>query len=205
MSAEKRFYAILFLCLISFSFQNEHDNWTIYNNSIIINSYVSGLTEEERDKLEEAPVDEPSDEFLQFLVVLKEKYLNELDMSSETAFEGNNEPLISWLDEVISFTKQREENAYEDPDTFITANLEAIYGLNLSIITPIRPAPTNARIILDRSPLRRKEMTRKVAKKMIAVPKSPMIARQPRQKILNPMKRYRLFFSCSSSSVAAPT
>ena len=49
MSAEKRFYAILLLCLISFSFQNEHDNWTIYNNSIIINSYVSGLTEEERD------------------------------------------------------------------------------------------------------------------------------------------------------------
>jgi hypothetical protein len=49
MSAEKGFYAILFLCLISFSFQDQQDNWTIYNNSIIINSYVSGLTEEERD------------------------------------------------------------------------------------------------------------------------------------------------------------
>ena len=49
MSAEKGFYAILFLCLISFSFQDQQDNWTIYNNSIIINSYVSGLTEEERE------------------------------------------------------------------------------------------------------------------------------------------------------------
>lgn len=84
------------------------------------------MTEEEHAKLEEAPVDEPSEEFLQFLVVLKEKYLNELEMSSDTAFEGNNEPLISWLDDVISYTKEREENAYEDPDTFIAANLEAI-------------------------------------------------------------------------------
>ena len=47
MSAEKTFYTMLFLCLISFSFQQ--NNWTIFNNSIIINSYVSPLNEEQRD------------------------------------------------------------------------------------------------------------------------------------------------------------
>ena len=47
MLGEKSFFSILFLCLISLSIQQK--NWTIYNNSIVINSYVSGLTEEQRD------------------------------------------------------------------------------------------------------------------------------------------------------------
>ena len=49
MSEEKSFYAILLLCLISFSFQEKEKNWTIFNNSIIINSYVSKLSETQRD------------------------------------------------------------------------------------------------------------------------------------------------------------
>ena len=48
-------------------------------------------------------------------------------------------------------------------------------------ISPMSPAPTPVSIILDRSPLRRKETTRYVVKKISAVPKSPIIARQPRQ------------------------
>lgn len=88
----------------------------------------SGLefTDEERIKLEEAPVEEPSEDFLTFLQNLKEKYLEELDLASDTSTEGNNEALVYWLDEVISFERQREENAYNDLETFITANLEAL-------------------------------------------------------------------------------
>lgn len=84
------------------------------------------LTDEERMQLEEAPVDEPTDEFLQFLSSIKDKYLSELDQASETSSEGNNETLKAWLDEVISFEREKEENAYNDTDTFITANLEAL-------------------------------------------------------------------------------
>lgn len=90
----------------------------------------SGLvfTDEERSMLEDAPVDEPTEEFLQFLVSVKEKYLSELDQASETSSEGNNESLMNWLDAVISYERQKEENAYDDPDTFITANLESLRG-----------------------------------------------------------------------------
>ena len=88
----------------------------------------SGLvfTDEERRQLELAPIENPTEEFLNFLSSLKTKYLSELDFASETASEGNNEALLLWLDEVISFEMQREENAYNDMDTFITAILESL-------------------------------------------------------------------------------
>lgn len=84
------------------------------------------LTDDEKLKLKDAPFDNPTEEFLQFLSSIKEKYLIELEIASETATEGNNEHLIAWLDEVISFERQKEENAYSDTETFITANLEAL-------------------------------------------------------------------------------
>lgn len=84
------------------------------------------LTNDERLMLEEAPGDNPSENFLQFLSTVKEKYLSDLEMTSETAMAGNNEHLLAWLDEVISFERQKEENAYNDLDTFITANLETL-------------------------------------------------------------------------------
>ena len=46
MLANKSLFALFFLCLLSSSLQ--HDYWTIYNNSIIINSYQSKLSEEQR-------------------------------------------------------------------------------------------------------------------------------------------------------------
>ena len=70
---------------------------------------------------------------------------------------------------------------------------------------PIRPEAPKIRMIFEKSPLRRKEMTRNVTKKISAVPKSPMSARQPRQKTEKPMNINRFFRCCSSSSVAAPT
>lgn len=89
---------------------------------------LSGLefTDEERQMLENVPVEEPSEEFLQSLAAIKEKYLRELDLASDSSAEGNNESLLVWLDDVISYERQREENAYNDPDTFITANLESL-------------------------------------------------------------------------------
>ena len=72
-------------------------------------------------------------------------------------------------------------------------------------MSPIRPAAPTISISFEKSPLRRNEITRKVTKNIIAVPKSPMIARHPRQKTENAMNIVRFFFCCSSSSVAAPT
>lgn len=46
MLTNKFLISLFFLCLISMSFQHEY--WTIYNNSITINSYVSKLSEEQR-------------------------------------------------------------------------------------------------------------------------------------------------------------
>ena len=47
-------------------------------------------------------------------------------------------------------------------------------------------------------------MIRNVTKKIMAVPKSPMSPRHPKQKAENPMNIQRFFFWKSSSSVAAP-
>lgn len=84
------------------------------------------LTNDERLMLDEAPMENPSEDFLQFLSAVKEKYLSDFEMTSETAMAGKNEHLLAWLDEVISFERQKEENAYNDLDTFITANLETL-------------------------------------------------------------------------------
>lgn len=85
------------------------------------------MNDDERKQLEEAPADSPSEEFLAFLASLKEKYLAELDKASAAAKEGINNSLLAWLDDVISFERRREENAYDDEDTFITAILETLY------------------------------------------------------------------------------
>ena len=86
------------------------------------------FSEEELKKLQDAPLDDPADDFIMFLASLKEKYLSALDMASETSLEGQNESLISWLDQVIRYEKLREENSYDDLDTFMNANLETLYG-----------------------------------------------------------------------------
>lgn len=88
----------------------------------------SGLcfTDEEKSKLKDAPFESPSQEFLDFLSSIKEKYLNELDTPSNAADAGNNESILDWLEEAIKFEKNEEENAYTDTDTFISANLEAL-------------------------------------------------------------------------------
>ena len=56
----------------------------------------------------------------------------------------------------------------------------------------------------EKSPLRRNEIIRNVTKNIIAVPKSPMIPRHPRQYAEKPIKIQRFFFWKSSSRLAAP-
>ena len=74
------------------------------------------------------------------------------------------------------------------------ANLAPIYGLNLNIMSPMSPAAPTISISFEKSPLLRKEITRKVTKNIMAVPKSPMIARHPRQNTENSMNMVRFFF-----------
>ena len=69
---------------------------------------------------------------------------------------------------------------------------------------PMKATPTT-RISLVKSPFRRKEITRKETKKIIAVPKSPIRARQTKQNPEKIMKIRVLRFSISSSREAAPT
>ena len=47
MMGKNTVISFFFLCLIASTFQQ--DNWTIFNNSITINSFKSGLTDEQRD------------------------------------------------------------------------------------------------------------------------------------------------------------
>lgn len=84
------------------------------------------FTTEELAMLYSAPIDSPTDAFLAFLESIKEKYLCEFDMASDTYLDGKNDALLNWLEEVTVFARNREENSYEDIDTFITANLEAL-------------------------------------------------------------------------------
>ena len=65
-------------------------------------------------------------------------------------------------------------------------------------------APETARNTVAKLPERMKEMTRKVAKKMTAVPKSPMSARAMTQMAEKTMNTKRFRRAKSLSSVAAP-
>ena len=47
MMGKSMVVSLFFLCLIASTSQQE--NWTIFNNSITINSLKSGLTDEQRD------------------------------------------------------------------------------------------------------------------------------------------------------------
>ena len=76
--------------------------------------------------------------------------------------------------------------------------------MNLKTNIPIRAEAPTTRISLEKSPLRRNDIIRKVTKKMAAVPKSPIIANEQRQNAEKAINIVKFFFCCSSFSVAAP-
>lgn len=88
------------------------------------------LSEEEKTFLEEAPLDnkELTDNFLLRLRNLQEKYLGYL-LAEDNNIKGEigiNQRLLDWIDEAISEFKKKEEDSYEDRDTFLTATLQSL-------------------------------------------------------------------------------
>jgi superfamily I DNA and/or RNA helicase len=85
------------------------------------------FTKEERMFLnEESPIDEPTENFLNKLLDIKEKYLQMLYSIENQIVNSNNLGLKEWLEDAISYFKTKEETAYEDEDTFFTAVLESL-------------------------------------------------------------------------------
>jgi len=84
------------------------------------------FTEIEIAFLESSQVDDPTSEYLTKLKELKEKYLEEINVSANTIATGNNLGLTEWLNEAIEYFKLKEEVSYEDEETFIYSNLESL-------------------------------------------------------------------------------
>ena len=76
--------------------------------------------------MESSPVDSPTTEFLEGIRKFKEKYLEEINYSSNSISSGNNISVLRWIDDAITYFTSKEEVSYEDENTFISANLEAI-------------------------------------------------------------------------------
>ncbi len=81
---------------------------------------------EELDKLNSCPIDNPSEDYLNLIKTIKEKYMEEINGSISKIASGNNIGLASWIEDAISYFKKREETSYEDENTFIASNLETI-------------------------------------------------------------------------------
>lgn len=86
------------------------------------------LTEEERLLLEDAPIDDAdlTDEFLAKLKGIQDKYMNVLMAETNVVKGGINMGLKTWITDAINEFREREELSYDDPDTFLTATLEAL-------------------------------------------------------------------------------
>jgi superfamily I DNA and/or RNA helicase len=84
------------------------------------------FTDEEKTFLENYPDKNPSEEYLQRLIEIKETYLEHLNNSVNNISSGNNISILEWLEKAILYFKQKEENLYEDEETFLAANLEAL-------------------------------------------------------------------------------
>lgn len=91
----------------------------------LLNSDIQ-FTADEKNFLENYPEKNPSTEFLQRLVEIQECYLELLYNSVNNITSGNNLSILSWLEKVIRYFKQKEEILYEDEDTFLSANLEVL-------------------------------------------------------------------------------
>lgn len=88
------------------------------------------LSDKERGFLEEAPIDdiELTDDFLCRLKKIQVKYL-EILLAEDNNIKGEigvNLRLLDWIDDAIHEFKKKEEESYEDRDTFLTAILESL-------------------------------------------------------------------------------
>jgi len=84
------------------------------------------LDSSEKDLLESAPVESPTDEFLEKLLSLKNKYLD-LYLSQTNSISGSTNINVSyWFDKAIKYYQNKEMTDYEDEDTFLVSTLENI-------------------------------------------------------------------------------
>jgi superfamily I DNA and/or RNA helicase len=84
------------------------------------------FSEEEKIFLEDSPLDNPSADFLIKLKEIKDKHMEKLYALENRIEHGNDLSLKEWIDDTIGFFKQKEEMAYDDEDTFLTAVLESL-------------------------------------------------------------------------------
>jgi hypothetical protein len=84
------------------------------------------FTAVEKQMLSNAVIDNPHTEFLEELLVLKEKYLEIINSSFNDISFGSNLSLLDWLDNTIHYLSIKEEISFQDEETFIVANLESI-------------------------------------------------------------------------------
>lgn len=84
------------------------------------------FTEKELSFLKDCPTDDPDVEVLKRLSEIQERYLEKISTSSNNLGSGNNVAILGWIESAILYYKQLEESAYEDEETFLTANLESL-------------------------------------------------------------------------------
>jgi superfamily I DNA and/or RNA helicase len=76
--------------------------------------------------LKDCPIDEPDETTLEKLSKIQETYLEKIHASINIVLSGSNTSILSWLERAVLFFIQKEEASYDDDDTFLTANLEAL-------------------------------------------------------------------------------
>ena len=84
------------------------------------------FNESEKIILDNAPFENPDNNYLETLKLLQEKYLEQLNAIENTISSGNNLAIVDWLNEAIQYFKQLEAINYKDEDTFLSAILEEL-------------------------------------------------------------------------------
>lgn len=84
------------------------------------------LTDDDVAFLDDAPMAEPSKEFLDRLASFQSRYLDEFSGDDVSQTAGENMGLLNLLDDAIEHFREEERTDAEDEDTFIAANLESI-------------------------------------------------------------------------------
>jgi superfamily I DNA and/or RNA helicase len=80
----------------------------------------------EKNKLEDAPFENPGESFLDEIKQLQGKYLEQLNAMDTTISSGSNLAIVDWLDLAIQYFKQKEAIEYQDEETFLSAVLEEL-------------------------------------------------------------------------------
>ena len=84
------------------------------------------LTNEEKQLLSIAPIDNPSKDFLEKLSQLRHNHLSAITKTVKDDASEDYNNLLDWLSITIKYFSELEETSYQDEQTFILSNLESI-------------------------------------------------------------------------------